>query len=564
MEPTDILVVDDSPMIVKLIIKFLLNNGIKGHHFEADHIYTANDGMEAFDMLSTKPHIKFIISDVNMPMLNGDELLEILIDTGKLASMEVILITNKETSQRLSSLTRKNILGVIHKPFNKDSFPQAFNELLDEKQKRLEQAVVVKKENQEKVKLMGDVLKEYLEKEELPVDTKLLGVCVNEQLDLDSPIMGSEMLSLMLIMIHDYYEKAQLDAKVNEDHIRKIFAHAVQPQRTYTEKYPYNLLGTFKHTLESVATELNSGTKMEDDAIIAKIFADLEDTASIIVSKVKKYSRKDVLLYEPYFEQIIEELSAMDPNVNTYELQKLRAELAELIAFHKWMRNFYQTAELFTQIPSLKTNSAVVNECNSKIQAVFKQISAAILHYTGAVDKMIWNRAKASAMVLKFLRKELPKKIPGTKNYLMYKERLDRSRIKEYENYERETVIIISNYLETLQEVKNKQEEFFPLWSMLGFSNAKIVESWLKGNRPTKIVMDYDFKTPTFKNGLQYLAHLGKNYPQVKDILDEDHIYLLSSNAKLAEVREEKRGMEFSLISKPLREYEIRNTFLYS
>lgn len=48
---TSALIVDDSPMILKIIKKALLTNKIDGYHFHEDSIYCASDGMEAFETM---------------------------------------------------------------------------------------------------------------------------------------------------------------------------------------------------------------------------------------------------------------------------------------------------------------------------------------------------------------------------------------------------------------------------------------------------------------------------------------------------------------------------------
>jgi CheY-like chemotaxis protein len=80
MVTTPVLIVDDSPMIIKIIKKALLANNIEGCQFDETNIYTASDGMEAFGRMGEGHKIKLIISDFKMPNLNGDELFINLLD----------------------------------------------------------------------------------------------------------------------------------------------------------------------------------------------------------------------------------------------------------------------------------------------------------------------------------------------------------------------------------------------------------------------------------------------------------------------------------------------------
>ena len=98
MATTKVLIIDDSLMIIKIIKKALLLNNIRGFHFQEDSIFTATDGMEAFGFMSCGYEIDLIISDINMPNLNGDEFIDILEDTGQLDGLKVVFVTSKSTS----------------------------------------------------------------------------------------------------------------------------------------------------------------------------------------------------------------------------------------------------------------------------------------------------------------------------------------------------------------------------------------------------------------------------------------------------------------------------------
>ncbi|MEZ5359463.1 MAG: response regulator [Candidatus Zixiibacteriota bacterium] len=88
MEHT-VLVVDDSPTIVKFVSFSLKNNGF--------NVLTASDGMDAIEKISshTKP-IDLIITDLNMPNVDGYELISTLRRNSKYREIPIIILSSEE------------------------------------------------------------------------------------------------------------------------------------------------------------------------------------------------------------------------------------------------------------------------------------------------------------------------------------------------------------------------------------------------------------------------------------------------------------------------------------
>jgi two-component system response regulator MprA len=79
----DILVVDDDPAIVEMLCEFL--------EFEGYAVRGAHDGMEALDVIRACPPA-LVLLDVQMPYMNGSELLDALTRT-IFADLPIIIIT---------------------------------------------------------------------------------------------------------------------------------------------------------------------------------------------------------------------------------------------------------------------------------------------------------------------------------------------------------------------------------------------------------------------------------------------------------------------------------------
>jgi two-component system chemotaxis response regulator CheY len=97
---------------MQVVIRRIL--GISG--FEMSECYLAGDGDEALAVLG-RHRVDLIISDVNMPRLDGEGLLARLSSDEKLRSVPVVMVTSDATRTRATRLLRMGAKGYIVKPF---------------------------------------------------------------------------------------------------------------------------------------------------------------------------------------------------------------------------------------------------------------------------------------------------------------------------------------------------------------------------------------------------------------------------------------------------------------
>jgi len=84
-----ILVVDDSPTVVKFVSLSLQNRGFT--------VLTACDGMDAIEKLSSvEDDISLIITDLNMPNLDGYSLIHTLRKSEKHAATPIIILSSED------------------------------------------------------------------------------------------------------------------------------------------------------------------------------------------------------------------------------------------------------------------------------------------------------------------------------------------------------------------------------------------------------------------------------------------------------------------------------------
>jgi two-component system chemotaxis response regulator CheY len=117
------LIVDDSKTARRHITKLLTSCGI-------DHCLHADNGREAIDLLHQE-HIDFIITDYNMPEMNGQELAEYL-SKSEFSYLPVLMVTSEADNSRLSAVRQAGVCALFDKTIDPASLKNALNNVLNE------------------------------------------------------------------------------------------------------------------------------------------------------------------------------------------------------------------------------------------------------------------------------------------------------------------------------------------------------------------------------------------------------------------------------------------------
>lgn len=117
-----VLVVDDDEKTRKIIIKLLAALGFL-------KISEASDGLEAFDLLNTD-NFDLILSDWDMPTMNGLELLKRIRADEKLQTKPFIMITEDTSKDSLITAAREKVSQYISKPFTAQSLQKKIDGLM--------------------------------------------------------------------------------------------------------------------------------------------------------------------------------------------------------------------------------------------------------------------------------------------------------------------------------------------------------------------------------------------------------------------------------------------------
>jgi two-component system, chemotaxis family, chemotaxis protein CheY len=120
----NILLVDDSNVVKVVLMKILA-----GSSLTINQIFDAANGVEALKAMNANA-IDLVITDINMPVMDGFELIERMHLDIMLKSIPVIVISTEGSLTRISYLEEMGIRGYVRKPFVADDILSVINEVL--------------------------------------------------------------------------------------------------------------------------------------------------------------------------------------------------------------------------------------------------------------------------------------------------------------------------------------------------------------------------------------------------------------------------------------------------
>ncbi|MCX7982163.1 MAG: response regulator [Syntrophales bacterium] len=107
----NILIVDDSMSMRSVIKKIISLSG-----FKVDEYLEASNGREALNILA-RNWVDIILSDINMPEMNGIELLKELKKDELYKQIPVVFITTEGSKERMEEAIQEGASGFLKKPF---------------------------------------------------------------------------------------------------------------------------------------------------------------------------------------------------------------------------------------------------------------------------------------------------------------------------------------------------------------------------------------------------------------------------------------------------------------
>ncbi len=117
-----ILAVDDSASM-RQMVSFTLKSA--GHD-----VHEAGDGVEALNVAKSAGAFDLVISDINMPNMDGIELIKELRGLADFKFTPILMLTTESSADKKSEGKAAGATGWIVKPFNPDQLIATINKVL--------------------------------------------------------------------------------------------------------------------------------------------------------------------------------------------------------------------------------------------------------------------------------------------------------------------------------------------------------------------------------------------------------------------------------------------------
>ena len=123
---SDVLVVDDSAAIRKILQRVLRQTGMS-----IRSIHEAGDGQEALDQLKGQSGIQLVLTDINMPKMDGLQLLAAIKASPEWQRIPVVMITTEGGETKVAEAVRLGAAGYVRKPFTADQIKEKLAGILE-------------------------------------------------------------------------------------------------------------------------------------------------------------------------------------------------------------------------------------------------------------------------------------------------------------------------------------------------------------------------------------------------------------------------------------------------
>jgi two-component system chemotaxis response regulator CheY len=119
-----ILIVDDSPVSRKMVRRAVQMSGL-----EVGDIIEAGNGQEALAALADS-WVDVVLADINMPVMNGIEMVAEMIKRDFMAATPVVIISSEQAKERVQALKAMGVSAYLPKPFRPEQIKEVVGGLL--------------------------------------------------------------------------------------------------------------------------------------------------------------------------------------------------------------------------------------------------------------------------------------------------------------------------------------------------------------------------------------------------------------------------------------------------
>ncbi len=123
---SDVLVVDDSAAIRKILQRVLRQTGMS-----IRSVFEAGDGQEALGQLKAQAGVRLVLTDINMPKMDGLQLLAAMKASPDWSRIPVVMITTEGGETKVAEAVKLGASGYVRKPFTADQIKEKLAGILE-------------------------------------------------------------------------------------------------------------------------------------------------------------------------------------------------------------------------------------------------------------------------------------------------------------------------------------------------------------------------------------------------------------------------------------------------
>jgi two-component system, chemotaxis family, chemotaxis protein CheY len=119
-----VLVVDDSPTMRRIVVQMLKRLGYNDIT-EADH------GKDALERMQAAGDFELLLTDWNMPIMNGLELVQAVRADPQFAGLPILMVTTRNMKQDIVAAMRAGVNNYVTKPFDPKTIKEKIDKVLN-------------------------------------------------------------------------------------------------------------------------------------------------------------------------------------------------------------------------------------------------------------------------------------------------------------------------------------------------------------------------------------------------------------------------------------------------
>lgn len=601
-----VIIADDSKTIRMVIRKFLTTTNLI--EVEDDNIYEAENGLELIALNAKHKDTTYIFADINMPILKGNEALEILIKTKRI-NANIIFVTTEDIENSMILKRSRFVLGLIKKPIKIEKLELEVARITKDIRKEATKEEIRKTKVQKDI--ISDLIQEYVEKSNSE-DGVISKDSLSEIIDYyvwNNLVPDNEILPISQEVLKDYCKKHNLEVELDLKTFENIYENVRSLKEALFSKRNEIILREDIIDYILTADTLDVDTSVQDvlkDYLlpfmnILRGLGDLSDEAFIkyrtaytdnqidllgmFLSDVVSFFRKlDSRIVNSHIDIVIKDLDILkDYRQSLDEIEKHPEELYKRL-FLDYQPKYKAIKTLINNASKLDEGTEIIHKCTSLTnsfdnahQAEFikeakesfvkinkTRVDTALIYFVYELERKLFRKLKNSKSVQNFYTKNnfeggickrtfleyfIDKRYHNTELESQYKHLLKVLPI------DKKRIIYLADTIDnkdddSVKVLVNTINKYNPTASFNLFTKNSLLAVWLTNNEPDVVFLDYTYeKSQTVSTKAMF-----EKYPNIA----QDVKIILVSDNKNDSVNREFLEMADTFIKKPFKEEKLK------